>query len=326
MSKLIVTNGASGVACIRNASIEGDIFSWDDVLHDGPVPGGYDLKTLSELRARYISSLGWGAFEKVHQSFVDRDQIFTSAKDYDEFVLFFEHDLYDQLQLIQILFFFSESMAESSHVSLVYPPAFITYSTPEQLQSAFEARQKATGELFDAARLAWQAFTDESPENLEIEVAKKEPLLPHLYSSLKRLAEEFPDSETELSRTEHQILKALSGRVLNGEALFKIVQGMEEAAFMGDWSFFMYLTDLTRGDIPLVKISPKKDSGPQETKEYNPLIDGIYEITPAGESILRGEARKSQFIEIDRWIGGTYVTSLNFWRWNATESRFVAGS
>ncbi len=58
MATLIVTNGKSGVDSIRAAGIEEEIFSWDDMLHDGPVPGGYELAVLSELRAP-LSRVSW---------------------------------------------------------------------------------------------------------------------------------------------------------------------------------------------------------------------------------------------------------------------------
>jgi hypothetical protein len=43
----------------------------------------------------------------------------------------------------------------------------------------------------------------------------------------------------------------------------------------------------------------------------NRLVEGDRElrITDAGERVLRGEANRVELLGIDRWVGGTHVTS-----------------
>ena len=52
------------------------------------------------LASKFISELGWGEHKDVMKSFQDRDNVLTTFRDYEEVILWFEHDLYDQLQLI----------------------------------------------------------------------------------------------------------------------------------------------------------------------------------------------------------------------------------
>ena len=306
VSRLIVTNGQSGIDSIKRAGLEGDIFSWDDVLHDGPVPGGYKLQVLSELRARYIASLGWGEFEEVHKALVERDDRLRSVSSYDELVLCFEHDLYDQLQLIQILSLFSSELPLPLYMTQVYPPDFIAYCSADELKQSFEDRQEVTAACIAAAMNSWHAFTSESPEALEAEFGKREPALPHLYTSLRRLAEEYPHYQTGLSRTESQILMTLDKKSMRLGELFREAQECEDAVFMGDSSFMMYLSGLGEGAEPLVLNQ-----------------SGIVEITSAGKSVLQGRAFKTNFVEIDRWIGGTHIDASNLWRWNPNQLMFV---
>jgi len=72
---------------------------WRDVLHEGPVPDVPDDE-LREVRARFLS--GAGAEDIVRRGFQERDAALAAARD-GEYVLWFEADLYDQLQLAQIL-------------------------------------------------------------------------------------------------------------------------------------------------------------------------------------------------------------------------------
>ncbi len=320
---LIVTNGQSGIDAIKNAGIEGEVFSWDDVLHDGPVPGGYALDVLSELRARFIASEGEGDFEVIHAAFTARDQKLASAAEYEELVLFFEHDLYDQLQLIQVLSLLAEEIKPPSRITLVHPPTFIGWCTPEQLQQSFKERLYVEEKGIEQGARAWEAFTDESPVPVAdtAQTLRSSVLMPHLSTSLWRLAEEYPNYMSDLSRTESQILEVLqTGELLSFGEVFNAVQEKEEAAFMGDWSFAQYLGVLAGGDQPLVECYRAKQNGIPGHQAY---AHADYSITPAGLAVLRGEAGKSDYLEIDRWIGGVHINEANFWRWIPEQQVFV---
>jgi hypothetical protein len=98
-----VTNGDSAAALIRESGLGGEVLPWQDPLHDGPVLDGLPPKALAEVRARHSADSGWAPFPKVREAFARRDAALTRTNTTDEIVLWFEHDLYDQLQLIQIL-------------------------------------------------------------------------------------------------------------------------------------------------------------------------------------------------------------------------------
>src|SRR5687767_9453549 len=105
---LHVTNGDSAAERIRAAGVDGTILPWRDVLHEGPVPAGLPLERLSAVRAEFLASAGAGAPEAVRRDFAERDRTLMAAAREDEVVLWFEHDLYDQLQLIQLLDWFAD--------------------------------------------------------------------------------------------------------------------------------------------------------------------------------------------------------------------------
>ena len=70
---------------------------WRDVLHEGPVPDVTPAE-LRRIRAGYLSGdYGAGRTETV-LGFTERDQAVAANRDGD-YVLWFEADLYDQLQI-----------------------------------------------------------------------------------------------------------------------------------------------------------------------------------------------------------------------------------
>jgi len=52
---LHIVNGVCAIEALKDSGIEGDLLSWLDVLHDGPVPEGRSREELSEVRTDFIA-------------------------------------------------------------------------------------------------------------------------------------------------------------------------------------------------------------------------------------------------------------------------------
>jgi len=102
-SPLHVTNGDSAANTLRQTALGGAVLPWQDVLHEGPVPAG-PRHELLQARAAFLSACGWGSRRSLLASLEERDRQLTRALgDGQPVVLWFEHDLYDQLQLVDVL-------------------------------------------------------------------------------------------------------------------------------------------------------------------------------------------------------------------------------
>src|SRR5258708_37766293 len=101
---LHVTNGDSVVHSFRDGGLRGTYLPWRDVLHDGAVPRRATLEEMSDVRAKEIHGLGgYGDYDSLRADFASRDATLAGFRDHEEGVLWFEHDLYDQLQPLRIL-------------------------------------------------------------------------------------------------------------------------------------------------------------------------------------------------------------------------------
>ena len=80
------------------------MLAWRDVLHEGPVPPGNEA-TVREARARFFVETGWDdrAEHAIHELERRDSALLEALAEGREVVLWFEHDLYDQLQLVQAL-------------------------------------------------------------------------------------------------------------------------------------------------------------------------------------------------------------------------------
>src|SRR5579863_3741961 len=151
---LHITNGTS--VEIARTGLPGAVIYWADPLHDGPVPAGLSLQELSRVRERFLAEFFQAPAAEI--SFAERDRKLTELRDHEEVVLWFEHDLYDQLQLIQILDWFGGQDRGHTRLSLICSDTYLGPLRAEELLPMFEGRHAVSaGELATAAR-AWRAF------------------------------------------------------------------------------------------------------------------------------------------------------------------------
>jgi hypothetical protein len=317
---LHITNGDSVVGTFRQVRFPGVYLPWRDVLHDGPVPQTATLSDLSDVRAQALAGFGAGDYEGIRAGFAARDQALEDSGKQDEIVLWFEHDLYDQLQLLQLLDWFGSNSNSGAKLSLIqvnsYPGVKPFYGLGQlsgpQLARLFPARITVTPAHFAVARKAWQAFRAAEPTalvDLAHQARDKSSPMPFLAAALQRFLQEYPWTSDGLSRNERQILQAVaSGAHKRQEIYFQ--SSKEEETPWGDGSVYLRLDGLAAGPDPALVEVHKNE----------------FAVTEAGRQLLQGEA---DWIElnggIDRWLGGVHLHGRQAqWRWDDAQKIIVS--
>ncbi len=323
MIMLHLTNGDHAATRIAAAGIDGTIISWKDVLHEGPVPADLDLDDLRRVRARFIADQGWGEFDGVLEELSDRDSALLGFRRHEEVVLWFEHDLYDQLQLLQIVDWFATQELGTSRITLVSTSDYLGPMEEIRLRALLASRKPVTGAQLEVARRAWGAFR--APEPIEIERLLDGRLapLPFVEPALRRHLEEFPDTRTGLSRSERQALEAFSGGARSlAEAFPAAHRDREDPVFLGDAVFLLYLLRLSRGAEPLIVLEGEVPVTAAADSDLKALWRRRALLTEAGVAVLSGHRDWLQLQPIDRWLGGTHLRpGAPIWRWNAALQR-----
>jgi hypothetical protein len=299
------------------------VLSWEDVLHEGPVPAGPPAR-VREARTGFLAGCGWGDARAIRASFERRDRHLEEALgDGRPVVLWFEHDLYDQLQLLQIL---AQAGPEPDRVELIevgsFPgrPGFrgLGELTAEELETLWPERRPPTPERLELAVAAWDAFRAPHPRALEALLGRDTTPAPFLAAALRRLLEELPDARTGLSRSERQLLEGLEDGPRTPVELFLRTQDAEEAPFDGDAWVWRRLAGLAG-------LVARPDGGPLPAPP--PLGDGRtfastrVALTDTGRAVLAGEADRVELLGIDRWLGGTHLHGSDAPRWDAAAGR-----
>lgn len=308
---LNITNGDSAVKIMQEVGLPGDFLPWRDVLHDGPVPAGLSLERLSQLRARFIAGQGWGSEEGIRTSFIERDKTLKAFADYERVILWFEHDLYDQLQILQLLDWFAEQAADTARLSMICTEQYLGQASSQQMQELLAFELPVTGEQLALACRAWAAFRSPTPEAWRALLDEDTSALPFLHGAVLRLLEEYPACSNGLSRTAQKALQIIKDGEGRPGRVFGLYQETEERRYQGDSSFWVMLHQLLESDPPLLSLPP----GKQLTLPTSP--DQWLSITPAGNDVLAEKRNWLQMTSLDRWIGGVHLTPDKVWCWDA---------
>ena len=158
--------------------------------------------------------------------------------------------------------------------------------------------------------------------------------LSDLADALVRHLEQYPSTANGLSRSQNQIMAAVSAGASKLTQIFAAATTeMEEQPFMGDTSLFLLIDGLATCPVPLLKLD-----GPGSLKDAmdlpgvadTPSLKGSsrwdVSITDAGRAVLAGEEDFVALNGIDRWLGGVHLRGGDArWRWDDERRRIVDG-
>jgi hypothetical protein len=326
---LHVANGTSVTMTLEAAGVPGARSIWADPLHEGPVPGGLSDDELLEVRRQHHSAAAAPGENHPSLDPVNDMRRWRAAiadyESYAELVLWFEHDLFDQLNLIQLLTWIREHVPADKTVSLICIDAFPGYPDfkglgelqPGELASLFDIRVPVSEAQYTLAGRAWRAFRDSSPEPLDA-LRSDAAALPYLGAAVTRFLQEYPWTTDGLARTERRLLELASTEPMPLWQAFRRMGEGDRFYTLTDLSFAATANALTKTTPPLLMLQPQEGSSAPWRR--------IASSTVAGRAVLNGTADRVSLCGIDRWLGGVHLQgSRTDWRWNDRTGQIVRG-
>lgn len=297
MSVLHITNGdmaAEGLRASGVTSPGSPALPWRDVLHDGPVLPDDDEELFRSARGAFLAERQWTTQAQAVIDLAARDA--RLAQQEEAIVLWFEPDLYDQLQLVQILARIAARRGQLTEpsglaVSIVPADCMLGALDPDVFEPLYEARRAITVDDLTRASAAWRAFTSSTPDALAklvldahvAETGSVESIatsasslsayaddaatrMPYVNPALHRLLQEYPVEHGGLSRSERQICEALVAGPVSLAKLFRAAHHAREACeFLGNLSFAWYVERLQDVPRPLVQFADQMATHGDET-------------------------------------------------------------
>ncbi|MGV3710413.1 MAG: DUF1835 domain-containing protein [Gemmatimonas sp.] len=167
MATLHITSGDTVAETLaRLVPADEPILPWRDILHDGPVPA-QGAAELRETRAQFLAERGFTTYELALADLQGRDAQLAATGREDRVVLWFEPDLYDQLQLLQILnHFYLRPLIGRPAISIVASDELLGPLSARDL-ARYLGEQRTVREVdLELAASGWAAFTSSDPSAL----------------------------------------------------------------------------------------------------------------------------------------------------------------
>jgi hypothetical protein len=302
------------------------VIYWRDVLHEGPVPEVPPAE-LRRIRARFLAGYPGVERAEAERGFAERDQAVEAGRD-GEYVLWFEADLYDQLQLAEILARLAGLGVPAGRITLICIGEHAGIAgfgglgelTAGQLRELphTNACARLTPAALELATRAWAAFRAPAPDGLGAIAATRLGELRFLGEAFDRLSREYPATRDGLSLTERRILAAVADGAADAGRAVGRAWARETRRFMGDVQCFDRMDRMAAGPEPLLRLDPPAGRVQRATR---------VRLTDAGARVLAGQADAIALNGIDRWIGGVHLHGQHVpWRWDdGTEAIIAAG-
>jgi hypothetical protein len=309
---LHVTNGDATVPGLLGTGLVDHVIAWRDVLHEGPVPDLPDDE-LRRVRAAFLA--GEDAADLGTQAELRRRDDALEAHRDGEYVLWFEADLYDQLQLVQILARLARLGVDPDRITLVCIGEHLGIAhfgglgelRAEQLRALpAVAGARLTPAALEHATSAWAALCAPDPAAITAIAASRSDELRFVAEAFDRLGREYPATRDGVSLTERRLLAAVQGGAETAGAAFVRAAAREARPFLGDTWAFDRLRAMALAPVPLL-------AGEVPLR-----------VTDAGRRVLDGEADHVALNGVDRWIGGVHLRGRAVpWRWDEGRETIV---
>jgi hypothetical protein len=321
---LHVANGHCTTRLIDEAGIPGTLSVWADVLHEGPVPAGLSDQELLAVRASYLAETP-GAVAAVMADLTAVRLAIGRHESYDEIVLWYEHDLFDQLNLIQVLDWIGHARPAARLVSLICIGSFPGHPrfkglgelTAYELAPLIDTRENIGAAHYALAERAWSAFRAPDPGQIEQLLQSDTSALPFLAAALQRHLEELPSTSNGLSRTERRLMELAGQGPIEVWDAFAHMHDLETVFFIADSSFWHVVQDLAAASPALITLN--LTAHPRAR-----LPRGMIVLTDAGREVLTSVSDRVRRCGLQRWLGGVHLEGgAAMWRWDAAAGRIV---
>jgi hypothetical protein len=316
---LHIHNGDSTAGTLRESGFPGEHFAFREALATGPAPQGLVKDAWFDVRANHLVEETELDAATIRQELAQLDASLANISGHEEIILWFEHDLFCQINLVYLLDHFARRGVGQAHLSLIcigeFPgrPNFrgLGELTAGQLASLFDTRHEVAAAELSLAQKAWEAYRSPDPHRLESLLAEDTSALPFLRGALEQHFARYPSVHNGLGHAENKLLSLIAGGNTKFGSLCPAFFNAEPAYGLGDSQIWRDLRRAAEAAQPLIQLT-----GFDDAKRGASRLQAVCNITETGQRVLEGQADFVELNGIDLWLGGVHLRADNLWRWD----------
>jgi hypothetical protein len=309
-------NGDIAASLARRAGIPGRHVPFRESLVCGPVRPSLPLHEWVEERALFLSEHHGESLLRVRNELLEQESNLDKAREEEEVVLWFEHDLFCLVHLLYLL----TRLSKCRRITLIWSPQPLGLQTEEDLFSLYHSRGAVLPATMTAASLAWRAYTSEDATALNRFLDQDVADFPFLREGFRLHASRFPSTRNGLGEVERRAVDGIAAGASDFVSLFTQFDKNPPRFGFGDGEFLRQLKHLANVAVPVITIVGDEKANPPKA---------LFTLTPAGVNVMEG---KADFIDVNLgsgvqagfWLGGAHLTRERMWRWDAGLRQIVA--
>ena len=311
MAILHVLNGDATLVPFRDSGLSGDIVINRSMMSEGKTIYTADMDEFFHARADHAEHF-YGIDRQTYLSQVVQE--FTRLENvtgYDEVVLWFEFDLFCQINLLFTLFYLQQHPLPAK-ISLIAPdshphtPNFkgLGMLSADHFPELFSERLTVAASDLQTANQIWAAYCSATPLKLETFAGQPAGQLFHMGKALKAHLQRLPAIENGLNRIENFFLNLLAMADYRWYDLYSQFWNQLTIYGFGDFQLDVYMRRMISAGV---------------IEENGQLLS----ITRLGREILNGEENYSAYAaRKERYLGGIPLQDSP-WRWDDKAQKVV---
>ncbi len=298
-SILHITNGDCTTNYLKKLSFSGSFITWREMLSEGKTSTDIGSESFWKTRFEFLKS----SYKITKKQFIDYTlkeyRNLCNKKSNDEIVLWFEYDLFCQINMIAVISWLKR-YRKGHHITLVNPGIIkgtkkmkgVAELTEKQLLEHYKNRIELTLDDIEYADYIWQLYCSNSPLRLKTAVTvNPDSPFKYLTNAIINHIKRFPSLKNGLNYEENLLLETIhSNKFKNKKELVSTLLKNDTIFGYGDVQFEKRIEDLKQ----LVKIlNPVKLSNLGKKVLANEV--NMYKDLRS-EEVFLGGAKKYSFL------------------------------
>jgi len=328
---LHIVNGDVVADKLRQSGVQGDILVWREIYSEGPIFRDLMDNGNRAIRARYLEQqLGIPSHE-YESGCLSQEKALTAFHQYEEVVLWFEHDLFDQTMLSFLLNWFAGQSLGTTKLSLLcigdYPGIELFRGlgqlSVQQLEGLSGTWQTVGAEVLELGRSVWEAYSSPDPNKLVELLQGNTTALPYVKRAFQSHLSRYPSVKNGLGIIQQMTLELVRDGLSSPMELFKHVGDKLHELGMGDLQYWRCLAGMSQGKHPLLSLD-----GVNHVPKYQDITtewrQSKVTLTELGSKVLDGAENWIAINGINEWYGGVHLEGNHVqWRWDSVNKQLV---
>lgn len=303
---LHILNGDSSWHLFQETGIPGETLVWREILCEGPVQ--YEIATPEFWSKRDdFVKLEFGAGPADYKQLIDDFEKLKDFKSYTEIILWFEYDLFCQVNMMALLSWcYKQNVHDHCTVSMIcvgHEPGYerlvgLGRIPPHRYTELFEERKTLTEASLAYADRVWKAYTSEDPNELEFTLMPH-PVFSYLSGAMKCHLKRFPYTSCALNEIEQEILSTIQNEeVHNVDDVVRHMLQWQHYYGFGDLQYFRHIRlirDLINFEDPMT-------------------------LSSIGKEAISGNWSRNSVSGLNYQLGGSEASSFN---WNEDSEELI---